>query len=439
MQADKTTLTDLAIFDAEEEHSIFHYINFTRTVGGKEWLRFFISHPLHDITAISNTQLTVKKVLEVHDQWDTKLISNGSIMVIEKFYETPIDDIPNNPGPVNTLLYSILSASDFSLVRYSVKHFLDFFKGLQHIAALFTGEDNPAPLQTIIDRIQLRLQKAGLQELLQGTDTNELTKQKVLELGYFLKRRFKQEAHELIEMYSKLDAYYSMAFACKKHALCFPEFVESDEPVIVASKLFHPLLHTPVAYDVNLNPEQNFLFLTGANMGGKSTFIKAVGVGVFLAHTGMGVPAAAMKLTLFDGLLSNINVVDNIMQGESYFFNEVQRIRKTIEKISDGRKWLILIDELFKGTNVQDAMKCSSTVIEGLLKIKNSLFILSTHLYEIGADLKKYSHIQFKYFETSVENEQLFFSYQLKDGISNDRLGYLILKREGVVELLSKL
>ena len=439
MQADKTTLADLAIFDTEEEHSVFHYINFTRTAGGKEWLRFFISNPLHDIDAIKNTQLVVKKVLEVHAQWDTKLISNGTIMVIEKFYETAIDEIPHNAGPVNSLFYSIFSSSDFSLVRYSVKHFLDFFKGLQQIAALLSEEANPAPLQTIIDRIQLRLNKAGLQDLLQNTDLKELPKQKVLALGYFLKRRFKQEAHELIEMYSKLDAYYSMAGACKKHALCFPEFVESDEPVIVASKLFHPLLHTPVAYDVNLNPEQNFLFLTGANMGGKSTFIKAVGVAAFLAHTGMGVPAAAMKLTLFDGLLSNINVVDNIMQGESYFFNEVQRIRKTIEKISDGKKWLILIDELFKGTNVQDAMKCSSTVIEGLLKIKNSLFILSTHLYEIGADLKKYSHIQFKYFETSVVNEQLFFSYQLKDGISNDRLGYLILKREGVVELLGKL
>ena len=174
-------------------------------------------------------------------------------------------------------------------------------------------------------------------------------------------------------------------------------------------------------------------------MGGKSTFIKAVGVAVYLAHTGMGVPAQQMQLTLFDGLLSNINVVDNIVQGESYFFNEVQRIKKTIDKISDGKKWLILIDELFKGTNVQDAMKCSSTVIEGLLKIKNAAFILSTHLYEIGEDLKKYTHIQFKYFETAVVNEQLYFSYQLKDGISNDRLGYLILKREGVVEMLEKL
>ena len=88
---------------------------------------------------------------------------------------------------------------------------------------------------------------------------------------------------------------------------------------------------------------------------------------------------------------------------------------------------------------MQDAMKCSSTVIEGLLKIKNSLFILSTHLYEIGNDLKKYDNISFRYFETTVTGEQLSFSYQLKEGISNDRLGYLILKKEGLVELLEKL
>jgi DNA mismatch repair ATPase MutS len=127
------------------------------------------------------------------------------------------------------------------------------------------------------------------------------------------------------------------------------------------------------------------------------------------------------------------------MKGESYFYNEVQRIKATVTKVNDGRKWLILIDELFKGTNVQDAMKCSSTVIEGLLKIRNSLFILSTHLYEIGEDLKQYPNINFKYFETAVSDDQLQFSYQLKDGVSNDRLGYLILKREGVVNLLEGL
>jgi DNA mismatch repair ATPase MutS len=153
----------------------------------------------------------------------------------------------------------------------------------------------------------------------------------------------------------------------------------------------------------------------------------------------MGVPAANMKLTLFDGLLSNINVVDNIAKGESFFFNEVQRIKNTIDKINNGKKWLVLIDELFKGTNVQDAMKCSLTVIKGLIKMKNSLFILSTHLYEIGEELKDFPNISFRYFETNVDNDQLQFSYQLKEGISNDRIGYVILKREKVVEMLDKL
>ena len=174
-------------------------------------------------------------------------------------------------------------------------------------------------------------------------------------------------------------------------------------------------------------------------MAGKSTLIKSVGSSVFLAHIGMGVPAVHMKLTLFGGLLSNINVVDNIAKGESFFFNEVQRIKNTIEKINTGKKWLVLIDELFKGTNVQDAMKCSTTVIKGLIKIKSSVFILSTHLYEIGEELKSYPNINFRYFETKVKDDQLEFSYQLKEGISDDRLGYVILKRERVVELLEKL
>lgn len=174
-------------------------------------------------------------------------------------------------------------------------------------------------------------------------------------------------------------------------------------------------------------------------MAGKSTFIKALGVAVYLAHLGIGVPAKSFKLSFFDGILSNIHVMDNIVKGESYFFNEVQRIKNTIEKISDGKKWLILIDELFKGTNMEDAMKCSKTVIEGLNKSRNALFVLSTHLYEIGGSLQQHDNMIFRYFETSVVKDQLMFSYQLKDGVSSDRLGYLILRREGVIDMLNEI
>ena len=121
------------------------------------------------------------------------------------------------------------------------------------------------------------------------------------------------------------------------------------------------------------------------------------------------------------------------------FFNEVKRIRETLFRISNGKRWLVLIDELFKGTNIQDAMKCSEAVISGLVNLKNVLFILSTHLYEIGDDLKQYPSISFKYFETILKEDELHFSYQLKEGISNDRMGFLILKKEGVLNLLNQL
>ena len=257
--------------------------------------------------------------------------------------------------------------------------------------------------------------------------------------GYHLRGRYKSNTLELIDIFSRFDAWYSMAVAVKTYQLSFPEFAEQDTPMVDAKGLYHILLPKPVAYDMHMSPEHNFLFLTGANMAGKSTLIKALGSAVFLAHMGMGVPATQMRLTLFDGLISNINVVDNIARGESFFYNEVQRIKNTIEKINDGKKWLVLIDELFKGTNVQDAMKCSLAVIKGLIKIKNSLFVLSTHLYEIGEELKNYPNISFRYFETDITDEQLRFSYQLKEGVSNDRIGFVILKREKVVEMLEKL
>jgi DNA mismatch repair protein MutS len=437
MLADKTTLTDLSIFHHEEELSVFHHLNFTRTIGGKEWLRQMLSRPFSDLRSIRDTQTIIKELLVHVNNWP-ETITNGTVMVIEKFYETPIENIPSNSNAINTATYKLLNAPDFSLTRYSVQHFMGFVKGLDQLTRLLHHSES-TQLQTWLERISMLLNKPMVQTMLQWEKDKPLAAKDILRFGYFLRRHFKHETFELTDIYCRLDAYYSLAVSCDKYNLHFPEITDSVEPFIEARQLFHVLLPTPVAYDVEMSKQTNFLFLTGANMAGKSTFIKAVGVAVYLAHIGMGVPAESMQMSLFNGLLSNIQVIDNIIKGESYFFNEVQRIRSTIERISDGKKWLILIDELFKGTNVQDAMKCSTVVIEGLRKMHNALFILSTHLYEIGETLKQYPNIQFRYFETHVQDDQLVFSYQLKEGISNDRLGYLILRKEGVVDLLQKL
>ena len=360
-------------------------------------------------------------------------------MVIEKFYDTAIDSIPKYPNTITATSYKLLHGPDFSIIKYTVEHCIDFIKGLYQIIQLFDTQNSPTLLNALVKSIADILAKDEINRMLQIKKKENISKAEVLQLGFFLRYHFKSQLFELIDLHGKLDAYYAMATAVKTYNLHFPKFHNTNQPEISAKQLFHILLPVPVPYDLEMNQSTNFIFLTGANMAGKSTFIKAVGVAVYLAHLGMGVPAQEMKLSLFYGLLSNIQVNDNIIKGESYFFNEVQRIKNTIIKINNGQKWLVLIDELFKGTNVQDAMKCSSAVIQGLVKMDHSLFILSTHLYEIGEELKAFQNIAFRYFETTVLDDQLHFSYQLKEGISNDRLGYLILKREKVVEMLDKL
>ncbi len=437
MQLDKITFNDISIFHPEEEFSIFHKLNFTKTVGGKEWLRRFFSDPHHDLKRITGTQNIIKTLLNHLDEWPTE-ITNGTIIMMDKFLDYNLDPVPQNPNSFNSNLYRLLHSQDYSMVKYSVRHFADFYRGIKKLLGLFESTELPANLAFYLERIKAILKEPPLQQLA-STTVEELSRPANLYYAYHLRGVYKSDTLELIEIFSRLEAWYSMAMAVKTFGLKFPEFLEQEEPYLEAEGLFHVMLQTPIAYDLVLQPNENFLFLTGANMAGKSTLIKAVGVAAFLAHIGMGVPAKNMRLSLFDGLLTNINVSDNIAKGESYFFNEVQRIKNTIYKINDGKKWLVLIDELFKGTNVQDAMKCSLTVIKGLIRIKNSLFILSTHLYEIGEELKQFPNISFKYFETNVMDDQLEFSYQLREGISNDRIGYVILKREKVVEMLDKL
>lgn len=438
MQIDKISFSDISIFHQEEEFSIFHKLNFTRTTGGKEWLRKFFSEPHNDLEKILGTQKVIRTLMEHVKDWPND-ITNGTVLMMDKFMDYALDPIGENPNSFNSVLYKWLHSEDYSMVKYSMIHFADFYRGIKNVANLLEGLDLPPNIKLYIDRITRTLKQAPLQKLSETSASEKFTVRQYLYFGYHLRGRYKTDTLELIDIFSRLDAWYSMAVAVKTYGLSFPEFIEQETPLVDAKGLYHLLLPRPVAYDLQMNPQHNFLFLTGANMAGKSTLIKSVGSAVFLAHIGMGVPAQQMRLTLFDGLLSNINVVDNIAKGESFFFNEVQRIKNTIDKINDGRKWLVLIDELFKGTNVQDAMKCSSTVIKGLIKIKNSLFILSTHLYEIGDELKVYPNISFKYFETIVKDDQLKFSYQLKEGISEDRIGYVILKREKVVEMLEKL
>jgi DNA mismatch repair ATPase MutS len=206
------------------------------------------------------------------------------------------------------------------------------------------------------------LEQTGLQRLSGDKKSIPHSYLSALQLARITRVEYRSEMIELVNLFYLFDAWHAMAMATLELKMTFPVFLESDKPFIRTTQLTHIQLEHPVGYDLLLDTDHRLLFLTGANMAGKSTLIKSIGIAVYLAHLGMGVPAQQMELSVFEGMLSNVTVTDNVVKGESYFFNEVQRIKQTITHMMDGRKWLVLIDELFKGTNVEDARRCSLAV-----------------------------------------------------------------------------
>jgi len=434
MQVDKITLQDIGLFDSEDHPGLASHLNFCRSNGGKYYFDQLLNHPLSSKAAIIERQEAIGFCSKYHDILSAQRTTNGTTLVIDKFFETGFKTIPTQISFIGAIWYQYIHKNDFSLIRYSVEHLVIFIKDLQAWALLFEKHTNNPIISKLHQRIQQLCFHPSIPQFAQETNINNA--QRILQLGYFFSYQYKHQTRELLSLYYQIDALYSMATAMQHYHLQFPIWRDDTKPYFKTEAAAHPLVNNAISNNLSLDSQSNFLFLTGANMAGKSTFIKTIGIVIYLSHIGMGAPAKYTELTVMDGLITNLTIADNVLKGESYFYNEVQRIKNTAEKIKDGKKYCVLIDELFKGTNIQDAMKCSTKVIEGLQKLTSSLFILSTHLYEISEDLRKYRNIQFSYFETVVNNKELVFHYKLQPGVSNDRIGYLILEREGVVDLL---
>jgi DNA mismatch repair ATPase MutS len=214
--------------------------------------------------------------------------------------------------------------------------------------------------------------------------------------------------------------------------------VATEDNVFDAEELVHPLLIKAIPFSLTLSKPQPLLILTGANMSGKTTCIRAVGIATVLAHLGMGVPAQKLTVSFRNGLVTNMQIADDLFKGESYFMSEVQRIKQTVSSVVAHKGLLLLMDELFKGTNVHDANECTKAILEGLLHQEQQLMILSTHLYEAAEHFQNNEKVQFAYFEIQEQSDDTYsFSYELKKGISTDRIGYKILKKENVLSILN--
>jgi DNA mismatch repair ATPase MutS len=436
VNTDRITLHDLSFL--EGEHSVFALLNRCSTQAGTEVLRQMMLQPPANFALLSEHQSAVRFWMNHSGKWTDK-ISNGTLVMIRKFYESA-DTAHENPGAlslmVSTIIQKWFNKNAYSFIRFSLSHIVDFLTGCDEMINLLRLEP-PLVVRELLESMKSTLELPLCKSLL-STKT-DAPQRALLSLSYRARREIKSVMYKMMSAYARLDAFQAMGTASRELGWTMPELLPSDALRYEAKQLFHPLLDKPVAYDLSFSEDQNFLFLTGANMSGKSTLIRALGIGALLAHTGMGVPAASMRISFLEGIITNMQVADNIFLGESYFFAEVQRMKLTAEKLSKSRFHLVLMDELFKGTNVHDAYECSLAVIEGLLQQTQNLMALSTHLNELSESLHDSPKVFFRYCNTNISAADTYtFTYELKEGVSRDRVGYLVLKKEGVLDLLNK-
>ena len=143
-----------------------------------------------------------------------------------------------------------------------------------------------------------------------------------------------------------------------------------------------------------------------------------------------------METSIFNGLLTTINLSDNLNNGYSHFYNEVLRVKFVAERINENGNIFVVFDELFRGTNVKDAYEASLSVISAFSKLNRGAFAISTHIIEIADKLKDIDTIFYKYFEANMINEIPHYNYKIKDGVTNERIGMYILRKEKVLETI---
>ena len=153
---------------------------------------------------------------------------------------------------------------------------------------------------------------------------------------------------------------------------------------------------------------------------------------------GFPVPVERMEFTPVDGIFTSINVPDDISQGYSHFYAEVLRVKGIAQKVAEGLNLFIIFDELFKGTNVKDAYDATLAVTDAYATHRNCLYIISTHIVEVGPALAdKCGNVQFRFLSAKMDGNRLVYPYKLAEGISADRHGMTIIMNERILETIS--
>lgn len=243
-----------------------------------------------------------------------------------------------------------------------------------------------------------------------------------------------KEAHSAdlprwIEAIGAIDAYCSLATFSYNHPDYIYPQITSQSFHLQAEALGHPLMdrNKCVRNGIDMEKRPFFIIITGANMAGKSTYLRTVGVNYLLAC--IGAPVWAAKMEIFPArLVTSLRTSDSLTDNESYFFAELKRLKLIIDKLKAGEELFIILDEILKGTNSMDKQKGSFALIKQFMSM-DANGIIATHDLLLGTLIDAFpQNIRNYCFEADITNNELTFSYQMRSGIAQNMNACFLMK-----------
>lgn len=478
---------DLDIFG---RRSLFQSINRTCTFFGKNRLAKWLQNHLHEKTSIEKRQEMVREISEhtlfreqfrvaglvhhgqssdgekiqawsqspaqyLHAGWVKAFIwgvpvINSLLLITSLAGWTSFSWLGLSFGIFLVLSFGIIKRATYIQETYGKQ--LKSLNGYARLIALAKAEEwKSAGMQELMERFNLNGQSPiqALQQLSKELDRLDLRNNQflyvLLEGSIFFqlqeivrierwKVRYGQHINEWLKTVGELDALCSLGtFAYNHPQYTYPELTEKPF-CFLATQMGHPLMPASqcVKNDATIPSRPFFLIITGANMAGKSTYLRTIGVNYLLAC--IGAPVCCERLKLYPNqLITSLRTSDSLSDNESYFFAELKRLKRIIDLLNQGQQLFIILDEILKGTNSMDKQKGSFDLIRQLMQLKAN-GIIATHDLLLGSLIKQFpEEIRNYCFEADIKENELTFSYKLREGVAQNMNACFLMKKMGII------
>jgi DNA mismatch repair ATPase MutS len=431
------SLQELQIYaENRNAFSAYHFFDKTHTQGGSDYLKLMLAKPKTNINEVRQFQSLIQAILA--DKHICKIDVNRSyVLAVEGYCTLSVAHSMSQDliqHWLDTFVYFLKSPEEFYRIQSGLTATLRFLKAFQEMLDVMKNASQPMEIEQDIQFIKAFLSSSTVTNSLKQQQ-NRLSKRAVFHLDYFFRVKKVKVLRELLDIFYRFDAYHSIAKTAEMHSLVFADFDENCNEVC-AENLLHPLIPNGIKNSFKMDLNRGVCIITGANTSGKTTFLKTCGLVLYLAHLGWPVPVTRLRLPFFQRLFTSLHLSDDLGSGYSHFYNEMMRIKAFSEALQQGDRCFILVDEIFRGTNQDDAMFCSKTVLDGFSKYPGSAFMISTHLLDLAESYTGSEYVIFRCFKTTINGNQFKNSFEIQEGIAYEKVGSLIMRNIGITDML---